>query len=200
MKHTYKLKDGSIVPGTTTIANMLDKPQLIDWAWKLGKEGKDWRENRDSAGDIGTLVHKLCIDFISGEEVATTMYGHIVVRCFKKFLKWWGKETKGTELQLMTETPIVSEVYRFGGTPDILVVNKNKLIDIKTAGGIYESYWIQLAAYGLLLRETGYKVNKYQILWLPKDDRFDDPIRKDLRKEQKIFKHLLGIYQLRKEL
>jgi len=51
----YTLKDGTPIPGVTTVCNQLDKPQLLDWAWKLGKKGKDWREQRDSAGLKGGL-------------------------------------------------------------------------------------------------------------------------------------------------
>ncbi len=198
MKPPYKLKDGSIVPGVTSICNMLDKPQLLDWTHEIAYKStvelikksykqygklvipkyqdiQKWQQQRDSAGDIGTLVHKLCIDLLSGKEVVIPN-DFIVAKCFKKFLKWWGRETKGCELEVITETPLVSEVYKFGGTPDIFIVNKRKLIDIKTSGGIYESMWIQLAGYDILLREyariyLGYiKPKEYQIVWIPKDD------------------------------
>jgi hypothetical protein len=39
-QHTiYKLADGSRVPGVTTIVGMKAKPQLIDWANRIGLEG-----------------------------------------------------------------------------------------------------------------------------------------------------------------
>jgi len=125
-KNIYKLKTGEVVPGVTTIINQLDKPALVQWAWKLGKEGKDWRTERDSAGDIGTLVHKCCIDFLSGAELLITE-NNIVADCVEKFLDWWGEEAKDRDTGLViTETPLVSEKYRFGGTPDIFLVLKNK--------------------------------------------------------------------------
>ena len=192
----YTLMDGTPVPGTTTICNQLGKGEgLSDWIWNCGKQGKDWREQRDTAGDTGTLVHKTILRFLSGEEVHE-VESDIVADCFEKFLGWWSKETQHDDY-LITEQRFVSEKLGFGGQPDILVVNRRKLIDIKTSGGIYDSYWYQLAAYGILLNENGYKVDEYQILWLPKDSRFDCPIRTDLRKEKKIFKHLLEIYKLR---
>ena len=194
----YKLKDGTIVPGVTTIIGQLDKPALIQWAWKLGKEGKDWREERDSAGDIGTLVHELVLDFGSGEVVKLSDKDERVKKCFEKFAGWWLGECKG-QPDLIIEEPLVSERYQYGGQPDIFIVNRKKLIDIKTSNGIYDSFWLQLAGYDILLRENGYKIDEYQILWLPKDDRFDCPIRTDLRKEKKIFKKLLEIYQLRRD-
>ena len=201
MKQPYKLKDGSEPPSVTEICdietNREKQDRLMDWAAKLAKEGKNWRKELKYAGDIGTLVHKLCINFLTGEEVAIPD-DEVIVNCFDKFLRWWRMETKGRELELITETPLVSERFRYGGTPDIYVVNKNKLIDVKTSDGIYESHWIQLAGYGLLLREIDWEVKEYQILWLPKDNRFDDPIRTDLRREKRIFKYLLSIYKERK--
>ena len=199
--HDYPLADGTLAVGASTIADSYpDKNKqrrLMNWAVKLAKEGKDWDKEFKAAGVTGTLVHKLCTDFISGEEVAVPD-DEVIENCFDKFLRWWAKETKGTKiLTCVTEQPFVSEKLRFGGTPDIYIVHKNKLIDIKTSSGIWDSFWIQLAGYDILLKEAGYKIDEYQILWLPKDDRFGCPIRTDLRNEKKIFKHLLEIYKLK---
>ena len=196
-KNIYRLKDGTIVPGVTTIISQLDKPQLIDWAWRLGQEGKDWREERDNAGDIGTLVHETILRFFRHEEICDL--DDVVFNCFSKFLNWWEEEMKNAPLHVISERALVSEKYGFGGQLDIFIVTNCKLVDIKTSNGIYESHWLQLAGYDILLKENGYKVDEHQILWLPKDDRFDCPIRTDLRKEKAIFKHLLGIYKLRRE-
>ena len=222
----YYLKSGEQVVGTSKIANMLDKGDgITNWAHKIAYDStielthelwvryggseklyipkyediKKWQGVRDSAGDIGTLVHDLVLDFLSGEVVELKDKDDIVKNCFRKFCDWWVEETKGCTLELITEQPLVSEKLRFGGQPDIYVVNKRKLIDIKTSGGIYDSYWTQLAGYDILLRENGYKVDEYQILWLPKDGRFGCPIRKNLTKEKKIFKCLLEIHKLRRE-
>jgi hypothetical protein len=191
----YELQNGTRVPGCTTIVGQLDKPALLDWVARVTKEGKDWREERDSAGDTGTQVHDLILNFLAGEEVAIPD-NDTVTNCFKKFLKWWGKEANGVEI--VSEQPFVSEKLRFGGQPDLFIITKGKLIDFKTGSGIYDSFWIQLAGYDILLREHGFKPKQYQIVWIPKDNRFDAPIRKDLRNEKKIFRALLDIYYLRK--
>ena len=193
----YKTNSGQTVPGVTTIIGQLDKPALIQWAWNLGKEGKDWKEQRDSAGDIGTLVHEAVMRFLR-EQSCEDIDDDRVGKCYDKFVYWWADIPAEPRL---VEIPLVSERLQFGGQPDLIYRHKGKLIlcDIKTSNGIYDSFWLQLAGYDILLRENGYKVDEYQILWLPKDDRFGCPIRTDLRKEKKIFKHLLEIYQLRRE-
>ena len=55
----YKLKDGTVVPGATTITGLLNKPFLITWANRLGLEGIDSTKYRDAAADIGTLAHQI---------------------------------------------------------------------------------------------------------------------------------------------
>ncbi len=196
-KNIYKLKDGSVVPGVTTIIGQLDKPGLLDWAWELGKQGKPWREERDRAGDIGTRVHDLILNFLSGGQIVTTDESDVVMNCFDKFLFWWQLETKDCHPALLLEQPLISERWGFGGQPDIFRLDNQRLIDIKTSGGIYDSYWIQLAGYDILLREHGYKPKEYQIVWIPKDDRFEAPIRTGLKEGRKIFRHLLEVYKLR---
>ena len=203
MKPPYKLKDGSIVPGVTTITGQYPKPEsFLDWVWGCGKKKKPWRGERDYAGKIGKLAHALVMSYWTKEEVSLSGYtlgqcdmaGH----CADKIYSW--KDLKAIE-PILVEIPLVSEVYKFGGQPDLYarVNGKNRLIDIKTSGNIYDSHWLQLAAYGILLRAVrGFKVDEYQILWLPKDNRFDDPIRTDLRREKRIFKYLLSIYEERK--
>jgi len=195
-KNIYKLKDGTVVPGVTTIINQLDKPQLIQWAWKLGCEGKDWREERDSAGDIGTLVHEAVLHFFTGE--AIDLHDQTVAKCFGKFLHWWNEEIKRLgEPKVIVEQPMVSEKLKYGGQFDLYFVDWQRRADVKTSNGIYDSFWLQLAGYDILGLENNQKVKCHQILWLPKDDRFACPIRTDLRKEKGIFKHLLEIYKLR---
>jgi len=197
----YKLKDGTIVPGVTTIINQLDKPALVQWAWKLGKEGKDWKTERDSASDIGTKVHGLIMMWLQNADIDDANMTDIESKCLQKFVDYFFNEL-GYPLVECSETAYVSERHKFGGQPDLLYLSNDSkyvLCDIKTSNGIYDSYWLQLAGYDILLRENGYKVDEYQILWLPKDGRFGCPLRKNLTKEKKIFKHLLEIHKLRRE-
>ena len=202
MRQPYKLKDGSIVPGCTTICNMLDKPQLIDWAWKLGKQGKDWRAERDNAGDIGTLAHAMIMGYWKEEWPTLQQYPKEQLEAamipYNTFLENIAKKQLYTPV--LIEQPLVSEKLRFGGTPDFYGLHYlcPNLADIKTSNGVYESHWIQLAGYDILLREAGYSIKKYTIWWLPKDGRFEAFTRTDLRREKRIFKYLLSIYKERK--
>lgn len=191
-KNVYKLASGEIVPGCTTICNQLDKPALMNWAWECGKKGIDWKEERDTAGGIGTEVHDMVMKFWTGE--AVKLEGEIQTTCFQNFMKWWATHKK-IDL-ILAEEPLVSEKYRFGGQPDFFIKTNNKrvLCDLKTSKGIWENYWYQLAGYDILLREHGYKPQEYEILRLGKDGSWEVQTRKELTKEKRIFRHLLGIY------
>jgi len=199
--HDYPLNDGSFAPGVSTISNLLDKPQLLYWVAKLTREGKDWVEERDSAGRVGILAHALCMSYWTKEVVSIKGYSFDEIGqayfCYDKFLDW-------PELldiyPIAIEEPVINEELRCGGTADIFCkiksTGKLRRIDIKTGGGLYDTHWIQLAGYDML----GEKADEHQLLWLPKDNRFDAPIRTDLRSEKRIFKYLLGIYKERQAL
>jgi len=225
-RQPYPLKDGTNAPGVTTIVGQLGKGEsLMNWAHRIGWEAtldwikeefqkphpvgelklpdyeeiEHWTARRDSAGAKGTDVHKLIMDFLSGEEIIIPG-DRITKRCFQKFLKWWGKQKELHNMTLIIEKPMVSEILRCGGTPDIWVVEIKRRIDIKTGGKwIYDDWWYQLAGYDLLGEENDQKAEEHQILWLPKDNQFDAPIRTELEREKRIFRHLLAIYKERND-
>lgn len=61
------LVNGEKLPSVTTLTGILDKPALLDWAARLAREGQDWREVRDSAGDRGTNAHDVALDVVQGK-------------------------------------------------------------------------------------------------------------------------------------
>ena len=149
----YKNAQGKRIPGNTTIigANLgWSKNALMHWAWREGKEGRDFRETRDAAADAGTLGHAMIEAEIKGkpapdfskyppEVVAKAETGYL------NFLEW--KTLYGLELITM-EVPLISEEYQFGTTIDILArVNKKRsIVEVKTSNDIYEDMLIQMAA------------------------------------------------------
>jgi hypothetical protein len=86
----YEL-DGRLLPGTTTIiGKFTNKEVLINWAWKEGIAGRDWKKTRDTAGSQGTSVHYLAESYIkkwSYEEPTDEK----VIKAFNKFKEWWDK-------------------------------------------------------------------------------------------------------------
>ncbi len=151
-KTGYFLKDGTKVPGTTTICgHYKDSSGLIHWAWNQGKQGLDYRETRDKAADIGTLVHEAIEASFSG--LPTPFMDDISRRAYSAFLKWQGQNN--IEI-LKQEIQLVSEEYKYGGTLDAIGVvdGDHVLLDWKTSKGVYKNHVLQLAAYAQLWNEN----------------------------------------------
>jgi hypothetical protein len=152
----YFTKDGKKVPSVTTVLSRFkDSGGLIHWAWELGKEGKDYRQVRDSAADAGTLAHSAVDEHIHGRTFVFEGPEDVVAkaqRAFGAFLEWAAQ----TQLVVThTEMPLVSEKYRFGGTFDALLVRgKRSMGDWKTSNKVYGEYLAQVAAYGILWEEN----------------------------------------------
>jgi len=173
----YRLEDGTRVPGTTTIIGRF-KPSggLIHWAWKLGMDGKDYREVRDSAADVGTLAHEMMELHIKGfpiTQVKTDGFTEeqvgLASEGYGAFVEWWDA-TKITVQE--TETHLVSEKHRFGGTPDAIGMQGDVLclLDWKTSRRTYSDFLVQVAAYRELSRENGRDVRKCHLLRVGKED------------------------------
>jgi len=199
----YKLANGEPVPGVTTVLNILNKPALVQWAWELGRQGLDWREVRDNAGDIGTLAHYLILCHLKGEIPDVEEYSPSDVgkanNCLAKFKNWLREHPISP---VMIEEPLVSEEYRYGGTLDLFAEHNGEfiLVDFKTgSSGIFPEMMYQLAAYQQMLKEQGWPVASARILRMSRDgDDFEEKIQSDLSKEFAIFKHCLNIYQLQR--
>ena len=183
-KEGYTLHDGTPVPGVTTIIGELNKPALVGWAGKTvaaaavahgkaclaaGKAGKRapgfprWTEilygKRDRAADDGTVAHNLFERHLRGDHVEREDATDGAWTAYVNAAQWLDETSLHIEPH---EQPMVSEKYRYGGTPDALAYSQGNavlqdlgrpyLADWKT-GGVYAEHLIQMAAYAQLLRE-----------------------------------------------
>lgn len=152
----YFLKSGVRVPSVTTVLGRFkDAGPLMYWAWECGKNGKDFRVERDKAADAGTMAHAAVECWTKGENVSFSGPEDVVQKAqkaFSAFLEW----AEQTKLKVdKQEMPLVSEQYAFGGTFDaILVGTKRAMGDWKSSNGVYGEYLAQLAAYGQLWKEN----------------------------------------------
>lgn len=172
-KAGYFLADGTRVPGTTTIIGRYkESGGLIHWAWNEGREGRELYAKRDEAANIGTAAHAMIECAINAgseghqlgsdvSEAALSLYGlddegqRKARGAFGAYLSW----ASLTKLVIVAqEMSMVSERYRFGGTPDAIAIalieGKRSMLDWKTSNGIYPDYLIQIAAYKELWEEN----------------------------------------------
>jgi hypothetical protein len=146
--HTrYRLADGTIVPGITTITSICGDPQnLINWANRIGLEGIAIRQYVDELATIGTLTHYLIECFFRSETPDLSDYTPNQVEqaqiCFQKFLNW--EEQHDIEVVSM-EVELVSEKYRYGGRGDVFCKFDGEMtyIDFKTAKWCFLEHKVQ---------------------------------------------------------
>ena len=201
---SYKLKDGTLVPGVTTVLDILAKPGLIYWAWDLGRKGQDYRKVRDKAGNIGTLAHLMISSHLRNEKPILDDYTKADIAkaetAFLAYLEWEGdKEMK----PLAIEEPMVSEAYRYGGTPDWYgtIGGRVTLLDFKTGKNIYPEHRIQLACYDRLVAEQYPQPEQDIILHINKENGEFAAHNVNLNGDEfALFEHLLEVYRLQKKL
>ncbi len=202
--HTiYKLANGQRVPSVTTYLNILAKPAIIHWAWQQGVAGLDYQKVRDQAGDIGSLVHYFILCRLKNTEPDLSDYSQNDITAtnspMDKFNRWFDDRILEP---ILLETPLVSETYKFGGTPDFYgkVDDEFTLLDFKTSGAVYAENFYQLAAYKKLLEEHGYEVNSCKIIRIGKSEGegFEERAAGNLDTHWEIFLACQKIYELQR--
>jgi len=167
--------------GVTTVLGVMDKPQLLGWvanmtsdAWLEGLQNADkidevllhrlhkesplaWRVKRDSAGDIGTLIHSFLEQYINAKinktDIPVLPTNQIMKDSVLRFISW--EEQEGITFTA-SEQKVYSLKHNIAGTCDFLYITKDGKLgigDIKTSKGIYDSFYYQVAAYRYMLEE-----------------------------------------------
>ncbi len=205
--HTrYRLADKTIVPGVTTVLGLHAKPQLIQWANKMGLKGIDTNLYVDDKAAIGTLAHAMITDKLTKQETNTEDYSaNQIDTAENSVLSFWSWEKEHPiEEVFFVERPLVSETHRFGGTLDIYakINGQREIIDLKTGSGIYDEALWQVSALKKLLEENGFSVDVCRIVNIPRseDESFLDKVCSERQTETgwKIFANLLNVYELKK--
>lgn len=116
--HTvYKLANGTRVPGVTTVLNVLAKPQLVKWANNLGLQGIDSSKYVDELAQIGTLAHYLIMCDLTGQSPNVREYSQEQQdRAAQSIASWMAWRRVHTIEPILTETPLISERYGYGGS------------------------------------------------------------------------------------
>ncbi len=175
----YRLRDGTIVPGVTTIVGVMAKPALINWANRMGLQGIDTTKYVDSLADAGTLAHYLVeCDLVDEEPDPAYLdeFSKVDLDRAENSLLSYYEWRKQHEIEIIgTEMQLVSEEHGFGGTCDIYckLDGRFALIDIKTCKALYgkaDEKWTQVAGYSLLLEENFHKVDAEYILRIGREE------------------------------
>jgi len=190
-RRSYKDEAGNKLPSVTEILGGLGwkYAPLMQWANKIGREGKTLSEGSRDAMKIGTIAHDMIEDFVLGrpqrehDEPAELL---LPARgCLDKFQDWWFENRWNERFRLLaTEVAMVDRVRRYGGTADLvgLLDGVPVVLDYKTGKSVYAETGIQLAAYAELWGDHGYQLE------VDADDELLSPEMRKLRKANRIIK------------
>jgi len=171
----YHDEDGNYFPSATTLLEAYPKPfALIQWMKEVGSKAD---EIRDNAGRRGSTVHQLTEDYDHGIECKLLddnnrpKYSLEEWNMFERYVEF---SVNHKPVHAMIEQTFVSNHLKFAGTLDRIctIDGKNYVLDIKTSNGIYNSYWLQLAAYKELYNHSVKQsdnmpdIDGVAILWL----------------------------------
>lgn len=155
------------VPSVSTILGVLAKEGLLHWVYRLTLEGRDYRAERDEAGERGAAAHDLVVRAMLGERTS--------LADLPDEYRGWGRAAyrwlrhRRPEV-IAAEQMVASVEYRYAGRFDLLARCEYGLarIDFKTvnelkrdrAGKPYPPYAenaLQLDGYEGAARESGYE-------------------------------------------
>ncbi len=199
----YRLTDGTIVPGVTTVLGIINKPQLVKWANNLGLQGIDSSKYVDETARIGTLAHEMIQEYLGGPKVDFSGFSpeqkDLAENAVLSFYEWEKQNVENFET-FFIEKQFVSEQWRFGGTIDFFgKFNGRKwLVDFKTCKSLYVEHVFQTAAYWRLLVDAGHDVDGVRILRIGRseDEGFDDKIISlaEIQDAWSVFESALNLY------
>lgn len=227
--HHYRFNETGIIVDSVTTKNILEKEHLIPWAARLAIEFLEendrferlkgperdvvmsgamfkYKDERDSAGDIGTLAHN-AIELYLNDWITTDIRPQSIIsyipkgvdprviaacRCAENALIKY--EVVPIACELLVGNPNVS-----AGTLDLLVMTKSgklELWDWKTSNNIDDFYAMQTSAYRRFLHYmSGLDCKKIRIIKL---DKYSDKPKiynvADMRMEYSVFKSLSHVY------
>lgn len=132
------------------------KDGLIYWGNQQGLEGKTLDEARDMATIPGTIAHLLIECDLKETTPDLSQYSkEDIGKAETSYLEYLTWRDNFHFKPIAVEPHLVSEVWQFGGTPDVLgmVNGKRAIVDWKT-GRIYANTFGQLAAYKVVWEEV----------------------------------------------
>ena len=161
----YLIKDQYYPSATFILGSYPKGPAFAEFLKMAGQQAK---YIADKAAEAGTRVHK-AIEYLSiGMEILwdDQIHNEAEWSGICKFKEFY--DTHKVKV-IATEVIVYSEKYKYAGTIDLIceINGETWLIDHKFAKGIYNTGWLQLAAYKSAWQEMGNKpIDRMGILWL----------------------------------
>lgn len=164
-KFGYYIEGVRIPSVTTVLSKFKDSQDLIAWAWRCGRDGKDYNEERDRAAKVGTAAHSHIEFALAGQPIPDNLMADVhaddIQQARNSIAAWdeWRKSVPSLTIEA-TEVNLVSKTHRFGGTFDAvgLIEGERYVLDWKTSAKVYKDHLIQAAAYCILWNENNQSI------------------------------------------
>lgn len=188
----YYTKAGERVPSVTEVLGKFKNADpLVGWAFKKGYASgeaaakglpapRSAHAEKEQAAQAGTIAHDMFESWLlntkyvyDGKQPPPGVFDK-AANAFEQAKQW--KLDSGL-IVVDTETTLVSERYKFGGTRDAKLCRsggkgnaKFRIGDWKSSNRLYADYLIQVAAYGILSEECeGSEIEGYDIVRFSKE-------------------------------
>lgn len=236
-RHRYYVTDPlqgiehQLVPGCTTILGVINKPALMGWAVKMAGEHLEehlkpgvaldeveiaelikgakgaHRQKRDSAADLGTMIHKWIEQYIKAEmgvegyEKPEDPTNEKMQSAVVAFFDW---RKKHNVTFTHSEEKVYSRLVQVAGTIDAIgmIDGETAIIDFKTSNAIWPEMRLQVSFYKEAWEEmTGLKIAKRWIIRFGKEDgEFEAVELLDHRSDAEAFGAANTLYKKLKEM
>ena len=180
-KRHYVTPEGNHYPSITTVLSPRGKDGLMKWRKRVGEKTANYICNK--AATRGTKVHKMCEDYLNGENMEHHKKDFFPYTLFT--------ELKNKKFEYITdvyaqEACLYSDKYKVAGRVDLIAnyAHQLSIIDFKTStnarkDSYNENYYIQTAAYAEMFEEmTGTPINQIVILVVTENGTVQEFVKK----------------------
>ena len=166
-KRFYLTPSGKKYPSMTTVLQLMTAEGIAKWRARVGEEVAN--KISAQASRRGTLMHKLCEDYVNNEEVDTESLMPLDLQNFNALKEQMDKHFGKVYGQ---EIALYSDFLEMAGRVDCIAEYKGKLsiIDYKTSKKVkkrsnIKNYFMQAAGYAVMFEEIFKKpINNLVIL------------------------------------
>lgn len=199
--HKDYILNGIEYPSVTNILKILNKSSLTGWANYMGFKRIKIEDVLKESSAVGTYVHYLAQckvmnkDFIRYDTNNRKRLIEVGMR-YHSFLDFYNENEMIADFM---EKSFISEKLKYAGTMDFcgMLNGKLTLLDFKTSRGFYDSMFMQLAGYNLLLKENDIHIENFAILLiLPTGCKIRELTYEELIPYEKVFLKLLELYHV----
>lgn len=193
----YRNSDGKEVPSVTTILKILNKPALQKWANILGFKRQNVDDVLSRSATIGTLFHEAVECYLQNIMWIPIFENSDEEYTIRQYMDNFITFRKQHEIiPIFMEKSLHSE--KFGGTIDFYGIydGKKTIIDFKTSKSPYSSYFLQLAAYVIMVESIGYEVEQVGLICCNTTIKTKFISRQEIQPYIEVFNKLVDFFHL----